>query len=56
MSDVVDLDDYRTHKNGIVVCLKCQHKWVGVAPTDTEQFECPNCGGMEGRMVEDEPA
>lgn len=54
MSDIVDLDDYRLHKNGVVICLGCHHEWVGVAPTETEKFECPNCGHMEGRMVEDD--
>lgn len=53
MSDVIELDDHRLHKNGVVVCLNCWHKWVGVAPTDVSRFECPNCGGMDGEMFED---
>lgn len=56
MSEPIDLDNYREHKNGFVICQGCFHRWVGVAPVGTMILECPDCGCMEGRMLDDGPA
>ena len=34
---------------GRVTCNSCDHEWIGCAPWNTEVFECPKCGEMDGR-------
>ena len=34
---------------GWVQCSFCDHEWVDCAPWNTEIFECPECGELDGR-------
>lgn len=48
MSNVIDLDDYRTRDGFVAVamCCTCMHKWIGFIEVRTSLFnlECPECG------------
>jgi len=52
MGDVIDLQAEREnrtpHVSGKAHCVRCQHKWVAVAPVGTTWLECPNCQSMMG--------
>ena len=48
MSNVVELQKYKPHMTGEVVCLNCKHEWVGVMPVGTFNIECPECKSEKG--------
>lgn len=48
MSEVVNLDAWRPHVSGPVICLRCEHEWISVRPVGTHPMECPKCGAMMG--------
>lgn len=39
------MDDLWCH--GIVECLTCGHKWIGVWPLGADELECPKCEGTD---------
>lgn len=45
---VIDLLSRKRHFSGRVVCLACNHEWVGVAATGSTGLECPQCHCMRG--------
>lgn len=36
------------HMAGMTKCLRCDHRWVGVAPVGTDTLDCPKCGCHTG--------
>jgi hypothetical protein len=51
MPDLINLDAYRPHTLGTLVCLACGHLWEGcwqAGPTPPATFECPKCDMMTG--------
>ena len=48
MGDVIDMHDFRPHRQGPAMCLHCGHKWHAVVPHDYDSFECPGCSLTRG--------
>jgi hypothetical protein len=36
--------------SGWIWCGTCGTEWVGVAPRECGELECPRCGGMRGHF------
>lgn len=45
---IVELNNYRPHTAGPMLCLGCKHKWVGVMLVGEEVVDCPNCKTSKG--------
>lgn len=58
-SEVIDLEEERlknmAHISGPAVCIRCDRKWVAVAPAGTVGLQCPGClritGGFRDMVV-----
>ena len=52
MSNVIDFQAEKIkqdwHTTGPVICVGCNHKWIGVIPGGVRNCECPECGLMKG--------
>lgn len=52
MTNIIDLDEHRSHLSGPVICTRCRHKWIAVRPIGTDLLECPSCGANRGASLD----
>lgn len=50
MTNVLQLDAYRPHREGTAICAACKHTWEAVAPTGVIFLECPECSTLKGQF------
>ena len=45
MGDIIELGDYKPHIVHEVICIKCCHRWIAVAPENLwlKDYACPSC-------------
>lgn len=51
MGELLDINKFKPHLAGKMVCLECKHNWVGVSPLGISALECPQCGMIKGVHV-----
>ena len=53
MGDIIELEEFKPHIVHEVICVKCCHRWIAVAPETLllKEYQCPECG-LIGAVIE----
>lgn len=50
---VIDMQEHRPHRVGLMLCVACSYQAVGVLPVDAHKYdlECPRCHELKGSLL-----
>jgi len=48
MTNIIELPVKDSWASGEAICIQCKHSWIAVAPTKTEELQCPKCSSIKG--------